>query len=79
MVWIGKLFTDSAGSPSSKRVATFVIVFLLYNKVMQGNYTDNDMTLIEQLLYAVFAMIGILTIEGFGQLISDKSKKGGDK
>lgn len=71
--FIGKLLTDSSGNPSSKRVATFVVVFLLYHKIMQDSYTANDMTLIEQLLYAVGAILGILTVEGFGKKIGEKT------
>ena len=68
--WIGKLMTDSSGNPSSKRIATFAIVFLLVKKVLNDPYTDNDMELIEQLLWATGAILGILTVEGFGKKIN---------
>lgn len=65
MNWLLNLISDQNGNPSSKRLIGFAILGLLIFKIIKTEYSENDMQLIEQLLFAVCTIAGISLMEIF--------------
>jgi uncharacterized membrane protein YbjE (DUF340 family) len=70
--FISNILTDSSGNASSKRITGFVLLGLLVMKVLEDNYTENDMEIIKYLLYAVCAVAGIVMAEFFNPKKEEK-------